>query len=87
MVTHMETTQHTDTTRRVLASGAVALLDAGKVYWIGSEEDAAWEQECHEQAGAIYCSVCDGAGHGQPGYGPCPLENTGDYSSEPWWAQ
>lgn len=22
----------------------------------------------------VHCAVCDGAGHGQPGYGPCPLE-------------
>jgi hypothetical protein len=22
------------------------------------------------------CSICDGAGHGYPGAGPCPLENT-----------
>ncbi len=22
------------------------------------------------------CSICDGYGHGYPGAGPCPLENT-----------
>ncbi len=30
-----------------------------------------WEAE------VVYCSICDGQGHGQPGYGPCPLEMTG----------
>jgi hypothetical protein len=25
----------------------------------------------------VYCSLCDGIGHGQPGYGPCPLEERG----------
>jgi len=34
-------------------------------------EGRAWE------ATAVYCSICDGLGHGQPGYGPCPLEETG----------
>lgn len=22
----------------------------------------------------VHCSLCDGLGHGQPGWGPCPLE-------------
>lgn len=25
----------------------------------------------------VCCSICDGLGHGQPGYGPCPLEERG----------
>lgn len=29
----------------------------------------------------VYCSMCDGIGHGQPGHGPCPLEERG-YSGE-----
>jgi hypothetical protein len=24
------------------------------------------------------CSICDGIGHGYPGAGPCPLEETGE---------
>jgi hypothetical protein len=32
------------------------------------------------------CSLCDGAGHGYPGAGPCPLEERGSYDAEPWWA-
>jgi len=31
---------------------------------------AAWEA-AHDQP---CCSICDGAGHGYPGGGPCPLE-------------
>lgn len=27
-----------------------------------------------EAAHEVCCSICDGVGHGQPGYGPCPLE-------------
>lgn len=33
------------------------------------------------------CSVCDGLGHGYPGGGPCPLEESGSYDydpPEPW---
>lgn len=30
-----------------------------------------------QEAGMVYCSICDGVGHGQPGYGPCPLEERG----------
>jgi hypothetical protein len=29
------------------------------------------------EADTVYCSLCDGIGHGQPGHGPCPLENRG----------
>ena len=30
-----------------------------------------------QEADTVYCSICDGIGHGQPGYGPCPLEDRG----------
>jgi hypothetical protein len=33
------------------------------------------------------CSICDGQGHGYPGAGPCPLENTmsfEDVEREDW---
>lgn len=40
----------------------------------------AQEDDCYPT-----CSLCDGAGHGYPGAGPCPLEVT-DYSAEPAWA-
>jgi hypothetical protein len=76
--------------QRVLASGSVALVYDGKTYWIGDAEEAYeayyYYHPKHGEAYAIYCSLCDGAGHGQPGYGPCPLENAADYSNEPWWA-
>lgn len=29
--------------------------------------------EAEFEAGVVYCSICDGTGHGQPGYGPCPV--------------
>jgi len=32
------------------------------------------------------CSICDGLGHGYPGAGPCPLEETGE-KGVPYWAQ
>jgi len=32
------------------------------------------------------CSICDGLGHGYDGI-PCPLEDRGNYSDEPYWAQ
>jgi hypothetical protein len=37
----------------------------------------------------VYCSLCDAAGHGQPGYGPCPLEERGAdeaYAEAQWEA-
>lgn len=40
-------------------------------------EACAWEQMAAAEAGAVFCSLCDGEGHGQPGYGPCPLEERG----------
>jgi hypothetical protein len=30
------------------------------------------------------CSICDGAGHGYPGAGPCPLEDRG-YDTDGIW--
>lgn len=32
------------------------------------------EPEVDPWEGAVFCSICDGLGHGQPGYGPCPVE-------------
>jgi hypothetical protein len=29
------------------------------------------------EGGLRHCSICDGVGHGYPGGGPCPLEETG----------
>lgn len=58
-----------------LASGAVALLDLkGRVTEIipAMHADDFWE--AWGERGMVYCSMCDGVGHGQPGYGPCPLE-------------
>jgi hypothetical protein len=35
----------------------------------------------------VHCSICDGIGHGQPGYGPCPLEERGaDDGFDEWEA-
>ena len=41
--------------------------------------DAAYEAyQVDLDASTVYCSICDGIGHGQPGYGPCPVfEDTG----------
>lgn len=35
----------------------------------------------------VYCALCDAVGHGQPGYGPCPLEERGaeDAYAEAQW--
>ena len=76
-----------ETDARVLASGKVALIFEGKVFWTGEAEDAAEAHYYYHpedgEAYAVYCSVCDGAGHGQPGYGYCPLEDTGWRDSDP----
>jgi len=42
-----------------------------------------------QDADLVYCALCDGIGHGQPGYGPCPLEMRGvedTYAEEAWEA-
>jgi hypothetical protein len=58
-----------------LRSGALALLDEkGRVFKILTGEDAEFYWEAKAESGLVYCSICDGIGHGQPGYGPCPLE-------------
>jgi hypothetical protein len=41
---------------------------------LAEEED--WD------ANLVHCSICDGIGHGQPGYGPCPLEDNGYFDPE-----
>lgn len=40
-------------------------------------EDVQWNLEAWDERDMVYCSICDGAGHGQPGHGPCPLEDRG----------
>jgi hypothetical protein len=63
------------TSEKTLRSGALALLDdKGRVFKILTGEDADFYWEAKAEAGLVYCSICDGVGHGQPGYGPCPLE-------------
>ena len=63
---------------KTLRSGALALLDdKGRVFKILTGEDAEFYWEAKAEAGLVYCSICDGIGHGQPGYGPCPLEDRG----------
>lgn len=42
------------------------------------DERYALEAEEAYEVSLVYCSLCDGIGHGQPGYGPCPLEMRGD---------
>lgn len=45
------------------------------------------EYEEEYEASLVYCSLCDGLGHGQPGYGPCPLEERGAdeaYAERQW---
>jgi len=71
---------------RLLASGNVALLDEGKVVWIGPLEDAEYAAYCHEEAKDYVpsCSLCDAVGHGYVGGGPCPLEERGAYEPDPW---
>lgn len=70
------------TSTRILASGAVAVLDAkGLVIEIapkcpicsGIGHDA---DDCYAYEGP-HCSLCDALGHGYPGGGPCPLEERG----------
>jgi hypothetical protein len=76
-----------ETDARVLASGKVALIFKGKVFWTGDAEDASEAHYYYHpedgEAYAVYCSICDGAGHGQPGYAPCPIEDGGRYEYEP----
>ena len=42
----------------------------------------AWDAACEWEADQVFCSICDGLGHGQPGHGPCPLEERGAYEPE-----
>ena len=63
------------TSEKELRSGALALLDEkGRCFKILVGEDIESYFDCLSEAGLVYCSICDGVGHGQPGYGPCPLE-------------
>lgn len=43
-------------------------------------DEAEAERLAASEAEMVLCSICDGIGHGQPGYGPCPIE-------EPLWAR
>lgn len=74
----MSLAEMTENQVRELASGAVALLDGkGRVTEIIPAFDADEFWEAWAERGMVYCSICDGVGHGQPGYGPCPLEMRG----------
>ena len=44
---------------------------------IAASDEVQYLAYAEAEAGTIYCSICDGIGHGQPGYGPCPLEDRG----------
>ena len=61
---------------KTLRSGALALLDdKGRCFKLLTDpEDIEFYFQAQAEAGLVYCSICDGVGHGQPGYGPCPLE-------------
>jgi hypothetical protein len=47
---------------------------------IGADEYRDMVEADRMAEGEVCCAICDGLGHGQPGYGPCPLEEA------PWWA-
>jgi hypothetical protein len=38
-------------------------------------EGSFWHDDWESQL--VHCALCDGIGHGQPGFGPCPLEERG----------
>jgi len=60
-------------------TGTLANLDE-----LLSEHENDWQD-----SQVVYCSLCDAAGHGQPGYGPCPLEERGAdeaYAEAQWEA-
>lgn len=58
-------------------TGALANLDE-----LLAQHENGWQD-----SQVVYCSLCDAAGHGQPGYGPCPLEERGaeDAYAEARW--
>lgn len=73
-------TEELRTDRVILMNKMTAeLYDALKFdyRWTAAElsdyEEAMYDQRC--------CSICDGAGHGYPGAGPCPLEERGSYDA------
>jgi hypothetical protein len=61
------------------------LLREGKI--ADADEVSAWADSAWADQGVVYCSLCDAQGHGQPGYGPCPLEERGaeDAYAEAQW--
>lgn len=62
---------------RRLASGKHgAFLDGILVYRSTVEAEATQALDFLDEPGT--CSICDGIGHGYPGAGPCPLEETGE---------
>jgi hypothetical protein len=52
---------------------------------VAAEEEAYWDAEAAYEGRT--CSICDALGHGYPGGGPCPLEDSGRYDNEPEWAR
>jgi hypothetical protein len=53
----------------VIRGGGFAAARAAEDELFDRQGAAAWEPTC---------SLCDGVGHGYPGAGPCPLEETGE---------
>lgn len=50
-------------------------LASGTLVWIDDNGVATLYDNDYEGPA---CSICDGLGHGYPGGGPCPLEETGE---------
>jgi hypothetical protein len=68
------TTHPLANTYRTLASGREVFIDAKGLATL-LDEDCGWDE-------GPTCSICDALGHGYPGGGPCPLEDSGWYDPE-----
>ena len=93
-VTHMNTHTTAPNLDRYSDRQLEAIIRGGTLRdgtWTPLAEDAfttmRFRADGEAEANEVCCSICDGLGHGQPGYGPCPLEMGADDGFERWEAQ
>lgn len=73
----------TGTTFRALFKNTEAAVDfligdkSNGYVLMDADNDVLSDLQAWDERDVVYCSLCDGQGHGQPGFGPCPLEDRG----------
>jgi hypothetical protein len=63
------------TSTTTLARWTVRRLASGRLVDVDPDGHVHFESEQVEEGPS--CNICDALGHGYPGGGPCPLEETG----------